>query len=117
MPAIATTVHAFPGPSSREPVQPRAGVENVWLREKRSASEPSEPVHEANPVCDIPTRIESQSGNSTLLPRTVIRADIPQGVGAAMTRAVSLQPGDEATQMNIGMQKIGALRNPVGDET
>jgi 2-keto-4-pentenoate hydratase/2-oxohepta-3-ene-1,7-dioic acid hydratase in catechol pathway len=61
-------------------------------------------------IFDVPTLIEFLSGSTTLLPGTVILTGTPQGVGAAMTPPVFLQPGDSVT---IEIEKIGALTNPV----
>jgi len=64
----------------------------------------------ADMIFDVPTLIEFLSGSTTLLPGTVILTGTPQGVGAAMTPPVFLQPGDSVT---IEIETIGALTNPV----
>ena len=61
-------------------------------------------------IFDVPTLIEFLSGSTSLLPGTVILTGTPQGVGAARTPAVFLQPGDV---VSIEIESIGTLTNPV----
>ena len=68
----------------------------------------------ADMIFDVPTLIEFLSGSTTLLPGTVILTGTPQGVGAARKPPVFLQPGDTVT---IEIEKIGALTNPVVEES
>jgi len=61
----------------------------------------------------VPTLIEFFSGSTTLLPGTVILTGTPSGVGMARKPPVWLKPGDVVT---VEIEKIGALKNPVGRE-
>lgn len=54
------------------------------------------------------------SGSTTLLPGTVILTGTPQGVGMARNPPRWLRHGDDVT---IEIEKIGALHNPVIDES
>jgi 2-keto-4-pentenoate hydratase/2-oxohepta-3-ene-1,7-dioic acid hydratase in catechol pathway len=54
------------------------------------------------------------SGSTTLLPGTVILTGTPHGVGMARTPPRWLQPGDTVT---VEIEKIGALTNPVQEES
>ena len=65
-------------------------------------------------IFDVPTLISFLSQSTTLLPGTVILTGTPQGVGFARTPRVFLKAGDEVT---IEIEHIGALTNPVLDET
>jgi 2-keto-4-pentenoate hydratase/2-oxohepta-3-ene-1,7-dioic acid hydratase in catechol pathway len=65
-------------------------------------------------VFDVPALIEFLSGSKTLLPGTVILTGTPHGVGGARKPPVFLQAGDTIT---IEIEKIGALTNPVVNET
>jgi 2-keto-4-pentenoate hydratase/2-oxohepta-3-ene-1,7-dioic acid hydratase in catechol pathway len=65
-------------------------------------------------VFDVPALIEFLSGSKTLLPGTVILTGTPHGVGFARKPPVFLKAGDNIT---IEIEKIGALTNPVVDET
>jgi 2-keto-4-pentenoate hydratase/2-oxohepta-3-ene-1,7-dioic acid hydratase in catechol pathway len=65
-------------------------------------------------IFDVPTLISFLSQGTTLLPGTVILTGTPQGVGFARTPRVFLKAGDEVT---IEIEHIGALINPVQDET
>jgi 2-keto-4-pentenoate hydratase/2-oxohepta-3-ene-1,7-dioic acid hydratase in catechol pathway len=65
-------------------------------------------------IFDVPTLIEFLSGSTTLLPGTVILTGTPQGIGAARTPPVFLKEGDSVT---VEIEKIGALTNPVVEES
>jgi 2-keto-4-pentenoate hydratase/2-oxohepta-3-ene-1,7-dioic acid hydratase in catechol pathway len=65
-------------------------------------------------VFDVPALIEFLSGSKTLLPGTVILTGTPHGVGGARKPPVFLKAGDTVT---IEIEKIGALTNPVVNET
>jgi 2-keto-4-pentenoate hydratase/2-oxohepta-3-ene-1,7-dioic acid hydratase in catechol pathway len=65
-------------------------------------------------IFDVPTLIEFLSGSTVLSPGTVILTGTPHGVGGARTPPVFLQPGDTVT---IEIDGIGALTNPVAEET
>ena len=65
-------------------------------------------------IFDVPRLIEFLSGSTTLLPGTVILTGTPQGVGFAQKPPRWLVPGDVAT---VTIEKIGALTNPVVEET
>ena len=65
-------------------------------------------------IWDIPSLISFLSEGTTLLPGTVILTGTPQGVGFTRKPPVYLKSGDEVT---IELQNIGALTNPVEDET
>jgi 2-keto-4-pentenoate hydratase/2-oxohepta-3-ene-1,7-dioic acid hydratase in catechol pathway len=65
-------------------------------------------------IFDVPTLIEFLSGSTTLLPGTIILTGTPQGVGMARTPARFLQPGESVT---VEIEKIGALTNPVIEES
>lgn len=65
-------------------------------------------------IFDVPALIEFLSGSTTLLPGTVILTGTPHGVGMARKPPVWLKSGDRIT---IEIEKIGALENPVLDET
>jgi 2-keto-4-pentenoate hydratase/2-oxohepta-3-ene-1,7-dioic acid hydratase in catechol pathway len=64
-------------------------------------------------IFDVPTLIEFLSGSTTLLPGTVILTGTPQGVGMARKPPLYLKPGDN---INIEIEKIGVLHNPVRAE-
>ncbi|MEM9351843.1 MAG: fumarylacetoacetate hydrolase family protein [Planctomycetota bacterium] len=61
-------------------------------------------------IFDVPTLIEFLSGNTTLLPGTVILTGTPSGVGMARNPPVFLQTGDTVT---VEIEGIGELTNPV----
>ena len=65
-------------------------------------------------IFDVPTLIEFLSGSTILQPGTVILTGTPHGVGAARTPPVFLKEGDQVT---IEIERIGALSNPVINET
>jgi 2-keto-4-pentenoate hydratase/2-oxohepta-3-ene-1,7-dioic acid hydratase in catechol pathway len=65
-------------------------------------------------IFDVRTLIESLSGSTVLEPGTVIFTGTPQGVGVARTPPVFLKDGDSVT---IEIDNIGALTNPVVDES
>jgi 2-keto-4-pentenoate hydratase/2-oxohepta-3-ene-1,7-dioic acid hydratase in catechol pathway len=65
-------------------------------------------------IFDVPQLIEFLSGSTTLLPGTVILTGTPHGIGAARKPQRFLQPGDTAT---VTIEKIGALTNPVVEES
>ncbi|MEP6670585.1 MAG: fumarylacetoacetate hydrolase family protein [Chthoniobacter sp.] len=65
-------------------------------------------------IFDVATLIEFLSGSTTLLPGTVIFTGTPHGVGTARTPPRYLHAGDHVT---IDIEGIGALTNPVIDET
>jgi len=65
-------------------------------------------------IFDVPTLIEFLSGSTTLLPGTVILTGTPHGVGMARTPPRWLRTGDQVT---VEVEKIGALTNPVLEET
>jgi 2-keto-4-pentenoate hydratase/2-oxohepta-3-ene-1,7-dioic acid hydratase in catechol pathway len=65
-------------------------------------------------IFDVATLIEFLSGSTTLRPGTVILTGTPQGVGVARNPPRFLQAGDKVT---IDVEGIGALTNPVIDET
>jgi 2-keto-4-pentenoate hydratase/2-oxohepta-3-ene-1,7-dioic acid hydratase in catechol pathway len=61
-------------------------------------------------IFDVPALIEFLSGDTTLLPGTVILTGTPHGIGAARKPPVFLKDGDVVT---IEIEKIGSLTNPV----
>ena len=65
-------------------------------------------------IFDVPTLIEFLSGSTTLLPGTLILTGTPHGVGMAMNPPRWLKDGDV---VEIDIEKIGRLSNPVQDET
>ena len=65
-------------------------------------------------IFDVPTLIEFLSGSTTLLPGTVILTGTPSGVGMARTPARWLRAGETVT---VEIEKIGALSNPVVEES
>jgi 2-keto-4-pentenoate hydratase/2-oxohepta-3-ene-1,7-dioic acid hydratase in catechol pathway len=65
-------------------------------------------------VFDVPSLIAFLSGSTLLEPGTVILTGTPHGVGFARKPPVFLQPGDTIT---VEIEKIGALTNPVSQET
>ena len=65
-------------------------------------------------IFDVPSLISFLSQGTTLLPGTVIMTGTPQGVGFARTPPVFLKAGDEVT---IEIERIGALNNPVQNES
>jgi 2-keto-4-pentenoate hydratase/2-oxohepta-3-ene-1,7-dioic acid hydratase in catechol pathway len=65
-------------------------------------------------IFDVPALIEFLSGSTTLLPGTVILTGTPHGVGMARKPPRWLKPGD---QVEIEIEKIGVLKNPVASET
>ena len=65
-------------------------------------------------IFDVPTLIEFLSGSTTLLPGTVIMTGTPQGVGMAQNPPRWLKDGDV---VSVEIEKIGALTNPVQEET
>lgn len=68
----------------------------------------------ADMIFNVATLIEFLSGSTTLLPGTVILTGTPQGVGMARNPPRLLQAGDAVT---VDIEGIGALTNPVIDET
>lgn len=64
-------------------------------------------------IFDVPALIEFLSGSTTLLPGTVILTGTPHGVGMAQKPPRWLKAGDA---VNIEIEKIGVLANPVTDE-
>jgi len=64
-------------------------------------------------IFDVPAIIEFLSASKTLLPGTVILTGTPHGVGFARNPPVWLKAGDT---VNIEIEGIGALTNPVVDE-
>ena len=68
----------------------------------------------ADMIFNVATLIEFLSGSTTLLPGTVILTGTPQGVGMARNPPRLLQAGDKVT---IDIEGIGALTNPVIEET
>jgi 2-keto-4-pentenoate hydratase/2-oxohepta-3-ene-1,7-dioic acid hydratase in catechol pathway len=67
----------------------------------------------ADMIFDVPTLIEFLSGSTTLYPGTVILTGTPQGVGMAMNPPQYLKQGDI---VEVEIEKIGVLSNPVVDE-
>jgi 2-keto-4-pentenoate hydratase/2-oxohepta-3-ene-1,7-dioic acid hydratase in catechol pathway len=65
-------------------------------------------------IFDVPALIEFLSASKTLLPGTVILTGTPHGVGFARNPPVWLKAGDTVT---IDIEHIGALTNPVVNET
>ena len=65
-------------------------------------------------IFDVPSLIAFLSGSTTLVPGTVILTGTPHGVGMAMKPPRWLKSGDSIT---IEIEKIGALTNPVENET
>lgn len=65
-------------------------------------------------IFDVASIIEFHSSSKTLLPGTVIMTGTPHGVGFARKPPVWLKAGDTIT---IDIEKIGALTNPVVNET
>jgi 2-keto-4-pentenoate hydratase/2-oxohepta-3-ene-1,7-dioic acid hydratase in catechol pathway len=61
-------------------------------------------------IFDVPALIEFLSGDTTLLPGTVILTGTPHGIGAARKPPVFLKAGDV---VSIEIEKIGTLTNPV----
>jgi 2-keto-4-pentenoate hydratase/2-oxohepta-3-ene-1,7-dioic acid hydratase in catechol pathway len=68
----------------------------------------------ADMIFDVPRLIEFLSGNTTLVPGTVILTGTPHGVGMAKTPPRWLKPGDLVT---VEIEGIGQLTNPVVAET
>lgn len=66
--------------------------------------------HTGDMIFDVPALIEFLSGSTTLEAGTVILTGTPHGVGAAQKPPRFLQPGD---QVEIEIERIGVLRNPV----
>lgn len=66
--------------------------------------------HTGDMIFDVPALIEFLSGSTTLETGTVILTGTPHGVGAAQKPPRFLQPGD---QVEIEIERIGVLRNPV----
>jgi 2-keto-4-pentenoate hydratase/2-oxohepta-3-ene-1,7-dioic acid hydratase in catechol pathway len=64
-------------------------------------------------IFDISTLIEFLSASTTLLPGTVILTGTPHGVGMARSPQLWLKAGDV---VEIEIEKIGVLRNPVEEE-
>ncbi|MDT7041335.1 fumarylacetoacetate hydrolase family protein [Candidatus Nitronereus thalassa] len=64
-------------------------------------------------IFDVPTLISFLSEGTTLLPGTVILTGTPQGVGFARNPPIFLKAGDE---VEIEIEDIGVLRNPVQEE-
>lgn len=67
----------------------------------------------ADMVFDVPTLIEFLSADKTLPAGTVILTGTPEGVGFARTPPIWLKAGDT---INIEIEKIGTLTNPVVGE-
>ena len=65
-------------------------------------------------IFDVAALIEFLSGSTTLLPGTVILTGTPHGVGMARTPPRFLLAGDQVT---VDIEGIGALRNPVIEES
>jgi 2-keto-4-pentenoate hydratase/2-oxohepta-3-ene-1,7-dioic acid hydratase in catechol pathway len=65
-------------------------------------------------IFPVSALIEFLSGSTTLLPGTVILTGTPHGVGFARKPPRWLNPGDSVT---VEIEKIGALTNPVQEET
>ncbi len=65
-------------------------------------------------IFDVPRLIEFLSGSTTLLPGTVILTGTPQGVGFARKPPRWLKAGDVVT---VTIEKIGALTNPIVEES
>lgn len=65
-------------------------------------------------IFSVPKLVSFLSQGTTLLPGTVILTGTPQGVGFARKPPVFLKSGDTVT---IEIEGIGALTNPVEDET
>lgn len=65
-------------------------------------------------IFKVPQLIAFLSGSNTLLPGTVIMTGTPHGVGMARKPPLWLKAGDEVT---IEIEKIGALTNPVVEES
>jgi 2-keto-4-pentenoate hydratase/2-oxohepta-3-ene-1,7-dioic acid hydratase in catechol pathway len=61
-------------------------------------------------IFDVPALIEFLSGSTTLYPGTIILTGTPSGVGMAMNPPRYLAAGDV---VEIDIEKIGVLRNPV----
>ena len=61
-------------------------------------------------IFDVAAIIEYLSGDTTLLPGTVILTGTPEGVGMAMNAPSYLQPGDV---VETEIERIGILRNLV----
>jgi 2-keto-4-pentenoate hydratase/2-oxohepta-3-ene-1,7-dioic acid hydratase in catechol pathway len=61
-------------------------------------------------IFDVPSLIEFLTGDTTLLPGTVILTGTPHGIGAARKPPVFLKAGDV---VSIEIEKIGTLTNPV----
>lgn len=61
-------------------------------------------------IFSVAAIIEFLSGSTTLLPGTVILTGTPEGVGMARKPPLWLKPGD---QMEVEIEKIGILANPV----
>ena len=68
----------------------------------------------ADMIFDVPTLIEFLSGSTTLVPGTVILTGTPHGVGMAAKPPRWLRAGDS---VEIDIEKIGVLTNPVANET
>jgi 2-keto-4-pentenoate hydratase/2-oxohepta-3-ene-1,7-dioic acid hydratase in catechol pathway len=67
----------------------------------------------ADMIFDVPTLIESLSSTLTLRPGSIILTGTPQGVGFARKPPVWMKAGDT---VEVELQSIGRLENPVGAE-
>ncbi|MEM7383487.1 MAG: fumarylacetoacetate hydrolase family protein [Verrucomicrobiota bacterium] len=65
-------------------------------------------------IFNVPKLISFLSGSTTLRPGTVILTGTPHGIGGARNPPIFLKDGDTVT---IEIEKIGALTNPVINES
>jgi 2-keto-4-pentenoate hydratase/2-oxohepta-3-ene-1,7-dioic acid hydratase in catechol pathway len=83
---------------------------NALRIETRVNGETRQSSNTADMIFDVPALIEFLSGSTTLYPGTIILTGTPSGVGMAMNPPRYLAPGDV---VEIDIEKIGVLRNPV----
>ena len=83
---------------------------NALRIETRVNGETRQSSSTADMIFDVPVLIEFLSGSTTLCPGTIILTGTPSGVGMAMNPPRYLAPGDV---VEIDIEKIGVLRNPV----
>ena len=87
----------------------------LFMKNSGALTNPGDPIVLPNDmIFDVPTLIEFLSGSTRLAPGTVILTGTPHGVGGARKPPVYLKDGDTVT---IEIEKIGALTNPVVDES
>ncbi len=86
------------------------GNPNSLSIQTRVNGETRQQSNTADMIFSVAAIIEFLSGSTTLLPGTVILTGTPEGVGMARKPPLWLKPGD---QMEVEIEKIGILANPV----